>query len=348
MDCVEQLKEAARAVQPLNYNDPYSYSCNSDEKERVYYSAKEKLRNLILSRLDGNDMAFKWVIGDEKSVLFSSPKEGEGGFVLDEFWAAIGDISSCSFMIPPSLDEIVEPDHLLEVVRQLTFVEATSSLRCCIVRTDEMDRDAYRDVVKEEVRDLLSDMYWYDDHDGEDVDGDECDMGLGECEALADFLLACTDAAVGFVAEAMGNELFASFIEGVSDMLNNVYPPEYIIQEAWMFLCPFLESNCEHTIYIRNIASKEIYAYKEYREYVPEKERERVDRAIEILDDPFPGSVTDACDFDERAEHIVTVMCDCNETWQDCSLFWKDARDYLAEVLPVLRKEYGTIEECVA
>ena len=329
-----QLSKASKAVQPLDRDNYDNY-----KTEKVYYSAKEKIAELLLCRAKGEDIPFKWVLGDEKCVMFSSRIDYAEGFVQGGAWAQLSDPDKVDFILPD--EGLMRPSYLFDVLLELTHVDC-NSLRCIIKCEEGMDREEYKKLLKNRVGSVIETASRHECPDEEDFEEDEASDGLDD--DLAEFLIACNDAADGFFDAAMRNELFESMVEGLCSWLQDFYPYEYIIRNPWLFLAPVLMSTPDNWYYVDYIRSKEIYAYHQYKHMVPEEEREYIDCLLDIFDNPFPEKMScDAADFDSLAEHVVTVMyAESDGGWQDVNLFWKESMDYLSKALPEMREKYAS------
>ena len=124
----------------------------------------------------------------------------------------------------------------------------------------------------------------------------------------------------------------------------NLYPDEYVMRMLWMFMTPYISSSPDNTVYMAAFKSKELYYYTKFKKEVPKELREEVDIAVAMYDHPFTEDWI-TCDteiFDETCDHIVTVLVESAEDYklEDVRPFWKEARDYLAGILPEIREKY--------
>lgn len=305
-------------------------SCYSSERE-LYLAAKQKLRELMLQRFAGKDDGFSWKRGDEKYVLFSSPQRGDraenpDGWEVDGMWAMIEDANQISLV------DDMETNILLESIINFTGIFETS-IQCTIPGRDELEPRQYRAVIEEHIRGYLEDMCSLEE-----------EMLDEYSSRLSGLIFAFDRAGDGFIEEAMEDPAFSELINELNANMGDLYDYAYVVQCLPLFLAPYAWSSPDNDISVTAFQSEEIYWYGKYRDRLPAKTREAIDIAVSIFDTPIVNAdvTIEVADFDRSCRHIVTVLVEeaCEVTLEDIRPFWKDARDFLMEVLPELREGY--------
>lgn len=280
------------------------------ERRSIFLTAKEKIRELVLNRINGTDKPFKYVLGDDEFKLFSSPKTEEQGWETDGMYAACEDIEDAAGI------QFSGMAGLSEALSAISYAYEDSPYGC-FERT-ETDRESLKDYMD------------YIDCEGTDEE---------LIDELMEMLSAIEKAEHGLYEEALSNQTLYELVEGINNCMNNIYPTEYILQHMELFLPVLAESCPDNPVYLTYFRSDELYWYEMFKDKVPENER--VDHVVEIYEDPMIGMVDAQC-FDTLQTHLITVCYQGGNgvSAEDIGMFWKDARDYLRMTLPKLRHRY--------
>ena len=174
-----------------------------------------------------------------------------------------------------------------------------------------------------------------------------------DMDTAADFVMALARAKAGDCEKALEEPCFAKFCEVSASIFSDVLTPKQVAMYLYTHLWMALEDGacCYSRTHV--IRSDEIYAYQNYKEYVPEKIREEVEVALSLVTFPIVPSEVYEQGFttfmdDERKTFVLIMYAACSNEDSDRNVtsiihpLFQYALSWLIRELPAIRKEYGS------